>query len=347
MRDKHSDFRVGIYRLRKYPNSSNWYIAWPEGRKTGRKSTGTSDLQEAQLILVQYVATVGQVATTDPSQVYIENAFDRYYENHGKLLRTAADAQSALGRWADFFPGALVSEITYQRQEAFIAHLRARGLGNGSIRRILAVGQAALNWARKRGELTGGPIIALSLAPEAPPRERFLDLDEVRALLAANKPPHLQTYLILAIATGARPEALLELRHDQLDFHRLLIKLNPDGRPQNKKRRPTIPMLKLLVPMLTGLPNGPLVAFNGKAFKSIKKSFRVARIEAGLDSSVTPYTIRHTVASEKRMRGVPMGEVATWLGHSTGYRTTERYQKILAPTTFRRQSGPWRPISPI
>ena len=42
---------------------------------------------------------------------------------------------------------------------------------------------------------------------------------------------------------------------------------------------------------------------------------------------MTVYTVRHTVATEMRRRGVPMWEAAGMLGHSTGYRTTERYAK--------------------
>jgi hypothetical protein len=43
---------------------------------------------------------------------------------------------------------------------------------------------------------------------------------------------------------------------------------------------------------------------------------------------VTAYTIRHTVAAEMRKRGVPVWEVAGFLGHSSGYKTTERYAKF-------------------
>ena len=43
---------------------------------------------------------------------------------------------------------------------------------------------------------------------------------------------------------------------------------------------------------------------------------------------VTPYTVRYTVAAEMRRRGVPVWEVAGFLGHSSGYKTTERYAKF-------------------
>jgi hypothetical protein len=43
---------------------------------------------------------------------------------------------------------------------------------------------------------------------------------------------------------------------------------------------------------------------------------------------VTAYTIRHTMAAELRKRGVAVWEVAGFLGHTSGYKTTERYAKF-------------------
>jgi hypothetical protein len=45
-------------------------------------------------------------------------------------------------------------------------------------------------------------------------------------------------------------------------------------------------------------------------------------------SEIIAYTIRHTVAVEMRKRSVPVWEVAGFLGHTSGYKTTERYAKF-------------------
>lgn len=52
-------------------------------------------------------------------------------------------------------------------------------------------------------------------------------------------------------------------------------------------------------------------------------SFGSACSRAGL-SSVSPHTLRHTCGTWMAQRGVPMHEIAGWLGHTTG-RTTELY----------------------
>jgi len=160
--------------------------------------------------------------------------------------------------------------------------MRGKGLSDGYIRRTLAVGQAALNRAHREGELASVPRISLALAPEAEPRERLLTLDETRALFAAAVEPHQLMYLMLAFATAARPAAILELTAFQVDCDARLIRLNPAGRAQNKKRRPTLPICDALLPWLRGLAAGPVVQYKGRALASVRMMFdhltrRIAR----------------------------------------------------------------------
>ena len=50
--------------------------------------------------------------------------------------------------------------------------------------------------------------------------------------------------------TLARPEAILELKLFQVNLDDRLITLNPPGREQTKKRRPTLPITDTLFPWL-------------------------------------------------------------------------------------------------
>ena len=298
-----------------------------------------------------------------PEAAFFETIGVRYYERHAKHKPSANQTRYALLDWSEFFPGTLVPEITPQRQREFVAWLRAKGHSNGYIRRILSVGQAALNWAHREGDIMAVPRILLSLAPEAEPRERILAIDEMRRLFDATTEQHQIRYLMLAVATLARPKAILELTTFQVDCDARLIRLNPAGRTQNKKRRPTLPICDALLPWLRGLPPGPVVQYRGKPLTRTKMMFahltkrasrRIRReaaaaarthrragrraeawnaIEDGRRRAaaileVTAYTIRHTVAVEMRKRGVPVWEVAGFLGHSSGYKTTERYAKF-------------------
>ncbi len=329
MRKARRPGQIGNYWLSQRPNSEAWCVTWFDNasRQTRRESTGETDIRAAELKLAEYVTLNARMDKEAGNHVPLETVLVRYYEKHAKTLRSAEAARYALRRWSEFFPGALVSEIKADRQRAFVASMKAEGLSSGYIHRILNVGKAALNRALKEGEIETAPVILTELAPDNGSRDRVLTVAECAALFRAAKAPHLRDYLILAFATGARPEAILELTREQLDFQSGIVRLNPPGRVQNKKRRPTLPLVDALR-VFRDRGAGPLVAYNGKPCASIKKSFGIACREAELGEGVTPYTIRHTVATEMRRRGVSMDEVASWLGHSTGYSTTERYVKI-------------------
>ena len=342
--------QIGRYWLSRRRNSAAWCRTWFDAatRQTCRASLGTEDLDEAKLALAAWITSSIQPDQSRPEDAPLETYLVRYLERHAKYLPSAEPARYGLVRWSEFFAGALVSEITPERQREFVDSLRGGGLSDGYIRRILAVGQAALNRAHREGEITSVPRILLSLAPEAEPRERLLAIDEARALFAAATAPHQMLYLMLAFATAARPAAILELTTFQVDCDARLIRFNPAGRAQNKKRRPTLPICDALLPWLRGLPAGPVVQYRERPLAGTKMLFRhltsrVSRkvrdqaaavvIEEGRRRSaeimeVTAYTIRHTVAAEMRKRGVPVWEVAGFLGHSSGYKTTERYAKF-------------------
>ena len=60
---------------------------------------------------------------------------------------------------------------------------------------------------------------------------------------------------------------------------------------------------------------------------AIKKAFKAAAKRAGLER-VSPYCLRHTMATELRARGVPEWETMVFLVHKSQARTTERYARF-------------------
>jgi integrase len=58
-----------------------------------------------------------------------------------------------------------------------------------------------------------------------------------------------------------------------------------------------------------------VIEWQGRPVRSIKKSFQEAVRRAGLGAGVAPYTLRRTMASELRNRGVPIDEIAGIMGH--------------------------------
>jgi len=321
--------------LARRPNSAMWCRCWYDAttRQTRYASLGTPDEQEAGRRLAAWVVEQGAVIQQRAADVTVEALMQRHMVQHASKLRSAAAVRYSMAFWCEFFAGAMLSDVTPARQRAFVEWLRGGGnRSDGYLRRILADGQSAINSAWKRDELAGTvpPVkINLGLAPEGEPRDRVLSIAEMAALFDATTAPHVRLYLLLALSTAARPEAILELTTWQLDFDNRVIELNQRGRAQTKKRRPTLPMIPLLVPVLKAIAPGPVITWNGRMVDSIKTTFRKSVSDAGLaGTGVNPYALRHTVATEMRRRGVSEYDVSGWLGHRGENKTTDRYAKF-------------------
>lgn len=317
-------FRIGRYRLKRL--GTKWYIYWYDASqgKTRRRSTGETDFRVAQQRLAEFSVLNEQVRDRKPADMPVSTVLVRYYEMHAKGLRSEETTRYALRKWADFFSGCSVADLTPAKQQQFVAALKAKKYKNDYINRILTAGRAALNRSFQNQEIESVPFI--KLLPSGQPRERILTMQESSALFDNAREPHLMMYLMIAFNTLARPEAILDLTPFQVDFDARLISLNPEGREQTKKHRPTLPITSTLLPWLRQRDASYYVHWHGRKIKSLKTAWRNLRDRAGLSHDVVPYTIRHTMATELRKRGVPPWEVSGFLGHRTE-RTTERYAK--------------------
>jgi hypothetical protein len=139
-------------------------------------------------------------------------------------------------------------------------------------------------------------------------------------------------YTIMALNTWARPEAITELSvTTQIDFTLGLIHLNPPGRIQNKKLRPTIRLTdNLRAWLLYWNLDRPIVGKRlGLPVKAISaRTPKKAAERAAIDPArVNRYMLRHFMATRaKRVPGVPVSreERAVWLGHlDPAHKTTQ------------------------
>jgi integrase len=321
---------IAGYWLGKRDGSECWHRCWYEERtrQTRRVSLGTTDFDEAEVELARWVTNNADMRQQRPEQVTVARVLSRHYEHHGRHLRSAEAVRFSLLRWNEFFKGALVSEVTAPRIREFVETMRGENLSDGYIRRVLADGKSALNRAYREGEIASVPYV--KLVSESEPRDRVATIDEIAALFRAAQHDHERMYLLLAICTAARPEAILQLTTFQIDLDKRLIKLNPQGRKQTKKRRPTLPICGTLLSYLKDAPVGHLVKWAGKPLKGFRTTFNRMKVRTNVPSTadLTCYSLRHTMAAEMRRRGVPNWEVAGWLGHSSGYKSTEVYAKF-------------------
>lgn len=200
-----------------------------------------------------------------------------------------------------------------------------------TVRNELAVIRAALNWCEKAKLLRKAPFIQMPGIPES--EIGHLDKDQFRRLVDGASRPHVALFLKLAIATGARTNALLDLTWDRVRFDRNVIILNPRDRVQTSKYRAVVPMNGQLRTTLEEARAGALSDFviehAGKQIASIKTGFAAACKRSGIKAH--PHMLRHSAAVWQAEAGIPMTQIAQFLGH-TDSRVTERVYARFAPS---------------
>ncbi len=308
-----------------------WCATWFDGksRQTRRESLGTADLREAEIGLADFVARKAKVRDLSPDDVSIAEVLLRYWHGHAHKIASHEQAKFAMALWTDFWKDTPVSDLTPDRQEAFIEWLKGRGYKNSYVSRVLSVGRAALNRGYKRQELTKVPYILDELDRSDQEDKVRLTSDQMRRLLttARDRWPHIFLFCVISLNTLHRPGAVLELRPRQVDLELRRIDFNIPGRKRTKKRRTTVPITDTLLPFLTSERDEPFVNWKGSEIRSVKSTFRRLVTAAGLPKEITPYCLRHTMAAELRRRGVPMWEVEGLLAHKVAG-VTETYAKF-------------------
>ena len=255
------------------------------------------------------------------------------YIDHRELAGIAStarqrDAWKAMEfYWAKVDPTMIDDEMAQE-------YVRRRDRSESTTRYELSMLSVALRWAMKQNLIDKAPEVWRPAAPER--RERHLTPKEFAKWFPEVKAEHARLYVEIAVATMARPSAILELTWRQVDWDHRMLNLNPPGRRQTKKRRPIVALdeetMALLKKSYDGAQSDYVVERGGKKIASIKKAFQAASTRSGIH--VTPYTLRHTGAVWAAERGTPMAELAQFMGHDDD-RTTQKHYARFSPTYLR------------
>ena len=302
-----------------------YYIQWSEVGVVRKRSTGTSEREEAQIILADFIRErqIRQQpkGPADPSQYLISDALALYAELHAPTTKTPERIAYAIEALLDFWEGNTVAQISKQTCKAYIQH---RDKSAGTMRRELGVLKAALNFAYGEGRLTHVPPVKLPEKPDG--KDRWLTRSEAAALLNAARTTsgavrlYLPLFIVIGLYTGARKGAILSLRWPQVDLENGLLDFLPSGEKQSNKGRAKIPIPRRLLGHLKrararGSDLGYVIHRGGEKIDDVKNSFASACIKAGV-ANATPHTLRHTCGTWLAQQGVSLFEIGGWLGQS-------------------------------
>lgn len=318
-----------MHKLWQHPNGTFYALHGDRLRK--RVSLRTKDRAKAEVRLAHLVI---ETKTRLPDSPFVSDILSAYLTSRTTQGRSTGEplrAPNAL----KYSVKALTKLLGHLRPEHLVEDTirefaKTRAASNGTILRDIGVLRAALAHTLKADQR---PTIA-NPVPTPKGRERWLTRAEAEALIKACLAPHLRLFVILAIHTGARSGALLELKWSQVDFAKGLVNLG-DG--HGNKRRAIVPINAVLRRALEAAKEMScsdfVVEYAGRQVKTIKNGFEAACGRAKLEG-VTPHILRHTCATWLVEAGLSYEEIGKMLGDSAA--TVERIYGHHSPNYLRR-----------
>lgn len=371
-REQQRLFQIGDQWLVQEEGRSTYYRAWycRERKRVRRRRLGTDDFEEAKRLLAQIVLGEAPDDPEAPDQVLLASVLTFYLDGHARNIRSKNQARRACELCIEYMQtatrkkGPTVADLTLSRQHSFMRWLADKGLSAKTISTYLATIKSATNYAvtprmvvdsqgrEREARMLSQPhyivtgqdeVCKITGLSPSKPRDFLPSVGQMGAFLDAIRGDglndtrtdqnHIFRYMILALNTWARPEAIFDLDvSQQVSFETGLIDLLPPGKAQQKnKRRPIIRLTDNLRGWLLYWDEAKPIRRGGVPVgyinqKTVKK---IAR-QVGMPAFV-PYSVRHFMAT--RVRRVPGFQVtreerAQWLGHvDKGHRQTEWYER--------------------
>jgi integrase len=211
-----------VYRLFQRPGRNAWYIRWtgPDGRSQ-TASTGADERADAERFAREFGRENREPAGTLAGLIDTRVASRAHKASHGHL---AADARRLKARLAAL--GATRPE--HVTPQLVADYIKARGERITACRHELSL-------------LRGATGIKVQMPGKRPAAVRAFDREDGQRLIAASK-GYLRLLIIIALTTGRRVGAILDLTWDRVDMRRGVIDFRNPAKGESNKRRGFSPM---------------------------------------------------------------------------------------------------------
>ena len=315
-------YRVGRFALGQLNGQAVVRYRDEQGVKR-RRILGATTEQEARAQLDRFVRRRQAVVNAEGLGPTVGELFAAYVkdrEQDGKLVAAFHDNWKALrGSFSDLAPDAVNADVCRSYAKLRVSQGRSQGTIWTELTRL----RSCLNWAVKRKVIPSSGYVWIPSKPKVKAKE--LTEQQVLRLLDACVMPHVRLFVVLALCTGARTAALLELTWDRIDFEAGTINLKR-AEPANpllkqvRKGRAIVPMNATARAVLSQAKAETIsdfvIEWNGDRIKKIRKGFEEACRRAEL-TGVTPHDLRRTAATKADEAGMDWTRIARLLGHSS------------------------------
>lgn len=303
------------------------------------ESTGTGDRTAAESYREEKQAALNGLTLEPESErarpgVKLSQLKERdktWLETHGRAEGTIYLSELAVDHFIETVGDLVLTEVTQAHRERFVSARRADDVSARSINREVGCVRAAFNRAVDQYELISLEQNRFARKwkslPEKEPKRRTLTPAEQKKLLKECRKDglELETYVSLALDTGARANEISHLLWSEVDLKasRVTIKCTDTFQTKTRKNR-TVPIqpptAELLKRWHVKRGVGARYVFTEEDagprehYKEIAGRFNDATDRAKL-KGVTLHSLRHTFATDALGAGVPLQIVSEILGH--------------------------------
>jgi integrase len=267
-------------------------------------------------------------------RVWASQWFNLYVENNNKLSEILNKKSILKAHLVPFFGSKSLEEISGSDVEKFKAKEKKANLSNKTINNFLIVLKRCLRVAQEESLTERVPKI--KLLKVEPQKFDVLSENECQTLLNGCT-GLIKDMILLTLRSGLRLGELLALQWTDIDFSNKLMTIRQSfskgklGSTKSNKIR-YIPLLDEVCQMLASRPKQGKFVFSKDTGEPLNPMFcsrhlRHACKTAGLRKIRGFHSMRHTMASQLAINGVPIIVIKELLGHSD-IRTTMRYAHL-------------------
>ena len=223
----------------------------------------------------------------------------------------------------------------------FMSELRDRNYCKSTVARKLATLRSFYKYLLKRGLRTSNPVAAIRTPKQDKRLPKYLEVEQIDQLLSNCDTSTLlgardRAILEMLYSTGMRVSELIALNVSDLDMSQNAARVRGKGRKDR-----VVPIgpgaVKAVLHYLdmrrstAGAPDIEALFINKHgqrlSTRSVRRKLDKYLLEAGLDLSVSPHTLRHSFATHMLRRGADLRSVQELLGHQS-LSTTQVYTHL-------------------
>jgi integrase len=299
-------------------------IRYTENGVQKRKATGTKEPVAAETARARFVAEYRRphISAARPTVSEVCDAYMATRERKVACPKTLPYSFNPIKRhlgfmFADAITQTVIDDYIEDRQEDVPDRKGGRWkdqpVGEATISKELRMFRAALNWAAAERKIERLPSFKIELST-GNTRVRWITKDDANKLVA-EAPPYLALFILIALSTAKRREAILSLKWDKVNLSMQGFESIDFGDDVGNKRRGSASIAKnsrlinALKEAKAKAKTEFVIEYRGSRVADIKKSLKAACERAGIEP-ISAHVLKHSSVTWMVMSGTSFERIA-------------------------------------